>query len=97
MDGIIGCAFDKRLSLATIKQYIGAKVFLLPDYIFDDAFDRPTCRDGIYCNPIVQSYSRELTTVYQELADSCTLAIAIERPSLAEVCAVRRDLLQGNR
>lgn len=58
----------------------------------DESLDRPTLRDGIWWNPIVQSYSRELSKVYRKFADEHSLLIAIERPSLTEALAVRRGL-----
>lgn len=92
MDRVLGCAFDKRLPLAAIKQRLGKKFFLLPNYIYEDDLDKPTFHNGAYCNPIVQSYSRELTMVFRELADRCNMLISIERFSLDEVCAVRDGL-----
>jgi len=92
IDGVIGCAFDKRLPLNDLAENLASKLFLLPHYCYHDTLDVPTVQDGIYCNPIVQSYSRELPALYQALAGRANLAISIERPSLAEVCAVREAL-----
>ena len=92
IEGLIGCAFDKRLPLPDIKKHLGQKLFIISSYCYDESLDRPTLRDGIWWNPIVQSYSRELTEVYREFADGCNLLISVERPSLTEVLAVRREL-----
>ena len=95
MEGLIGCAFDKTLPLAEIKQYLDNKLFVIANYIYDDRFDAPTYHDGFYCNPIVQAYSRELTQVYHAFAATHSLLISIERPSLAEICADRQALREG--
>ncbi|MHB9022638.1 MAG: uroporphyrinogen decarboxylase family protein [Armatimonadota bacterium] len=95
IEGLIGCAFDKRLPLPAIEERLGAKVFLLPNYIYDDQLDAPACRDGVWCNPIVQSYSREPSQVYREFTGRYSLAISLQRPSLAEVRAARRQLQMG--
>ena len=91
-DGVIGCAFDKRIPLSEIKRRLGQKLFLMPNACYDDDLDKPTLRDGIYWNPIVQSYSRELTQVYDEFHEEHSLLISMERPTLAEICDVRNKL-----
>jgi len=92
MNGVMGYLFDRALPLSTIKAHLGEKLFLIPHYCFDDALDRPTFRNGVGWNPIVQSYSRELPQLYREFADTHNLLITIERPTLKEVCAVRQAL-----
>lgn len=92
INGLAGCLFDKTLSLSTIREYLGDKLFAIHNYCYDDALDRPTLRDGIWWNPIVQSYSRELEEVYREMDARTSMMVTIERPSLEEVCAVRQAL-----
>jgi hypothetical protein len=89
---LIGCAFSKALPLSVIKQRLGSKVFLIANYVFDEAFDKPTYHNGLWCNPIVQTYSRELPAAYRELSGSSNLAIAIERHRIEDVCEERRKL-----
>ncbi|MBI4027629.1 MAG: hypothetical protein HY360_21765 [Verrucomicrobia bacterium] len=91
-DAILGCSFDKRLPLEEIKRRIGRKLFVLDHYLYDDALDRPTCRDGTYWNPIVQDYSREIEEVFRVLGGTTSLITCIERPSLHEVLGVRDGL-----
>ena len=90
--GVMGCAFHNSLPFTAIKQHLHSKLFIIPHYCYDDALDKPTCRGGIWWNPIVQSYSRELPAVYREFSGGHSLLISIERPSLAEVCTVRQAL-----
>ncbi len=92
MDGLVGCSFDKRLPLPEIRKHLGRKIFVIFSYCYDDALEAPTLRDGIWWNPIVQSYSRELPQVYREMAAGHNLLIGIDRPSLAEVLALRSGL-----
>ena len=92
---VTGCSFDKRLPLPEIKQVIGDKVFMLPNYAYDDQLDRPTPRDGIYWNPIVQCHGRDVDEVYSEMNGHCSMVVTIERPTLAEVVQVRDRLRSG--
>jgi hypothetical protein len=95
LEGLLGCLFDKSLPLNEIKKHLGRKFFLIPHYAYNEAVDRPTVCDGLYYNPIVQSYSRELPAVYRAFAGHHRLLISIERSSLVEVCAMRRVLKKG--
>ena len=97
MDSLFGCAFDKRMPLAVIRQIIDAKLFVIHNYAYDDAYSQPKYRDGLWWNPIVQTYSRELDTAYNELAATCTMLIVLERPTLQEVVATRQRLCQESR
>ncbi len=92
MESLIGCSFDKRLPLSIIGQYLGRKVFLISNYCHDDVIDKPTLRGGIWWNPIVQSHSRDLAEVYRQFAETASLVISIERPSVEEVLEQRRVL-----
>jgi len=95
-DWLVGCSFDRRLPLAEIRRTIGKKIFVLPYYAYDDGFDRPTLKDGIYWNPIVQCHSRNAEDVYREMAQQCNMVIIIERPGLQDVVAVRKRMLAGS-
>jgi hypothetical protein len=94
---LIGCSFDKRLPFSAIKKHLGRKLFVISSYCYDDALDKPTLRGGIWWNPIVQTYSRELQEVYREFVETANLLISIERPFLAEVLEQRRVLEEGQR
>lgn len=91
-DWVIGCSFDKRLPLPGIRNVIGKKVFNLPNYAYDDTLDRPTARDGIYWNPIVQCHSRDIDSIYSEMNGQCSMVVTIERPSLDAVVRARDRL-----
>ncbi len=93
-DDFIGCCFDKRLPLADIRRLIGRTIFVMLNYAYDDSLPGPAFRDGLYWNPIVQSYSRGIDQVYRELADECSMIFLIERPRLDQVCN-ERDRLQN--
>ena len=94
-DWVVGCAFDKRLALGDIRRAIGDKLFVINNYAYDDALDRPTSRDGLVWNPIVQTHSRDLEEAFRELSRTCSMVIGIERPSLDEVCRARQALIGG--
>jgi hypothetical protein len=91
-DWVLGGSCDRRLSPAEIRRSLGRKILVLPYYAYDDTLDRPTPRDGLYWNPIVQCHSRDAEAVYREIGRQGSLAIYIERPSLAEVIAVRKRM-----
>jgi len=91
-DWAIGGSFDKRLPLREIRNVIGKKAFILPNYAYDDTLDRPTARDGIYWNPIVQCHSRDLDRIYSEMDGHCSMVVTIERPKLDEVIRARDRL-----
>lgn len=93
-DDVVGCFFDKRLPFPAIRDRLGNKLFMIANYAYDDAVDRPTLKGGMYWNPIVHSYSRELDAVYGEFARDFSMLVMIERPTLDEVCRVR-DGLRG--
>lgn len=93
-DGFLGCLFDRRLPLGDIRRVIGKTLFVLMNSPYDDSLDRPTWRDGMYWNPIVQSYNRELDEVYGELAGECSMILHISRPRLDQVCRERARLLR---
>jgi len=94
-DWVIGCSLDKRLPLPEIRDVIGKKVFNVANYAYDDTLDRPTARDGIYWNPIVQCHSRDIGRIYSGMNGECSMAVTIERPTLGEVVRVRDQLLYG--
>jgi hypothetical protein len=97
LDWLLGCSFDRRLPLPLIRREIGQKVFVLPHHAYDEGLDRPTLKDGLYWNPIVQCHSRDAEAVFRELAESCSMAITIVRPRLAEVVEVRNRMRGGTR
>jgi len=92
MEGVIGCAFDKRLPLPVITEHLGSKLFVISNYIYHRDFDRPTLHRGTYCNPIVQTYSEEIEKVCRVIGPGHRLLIILERHSFAEVCAARSRL-----
>lgn len=95
-DSIINCGFDTRIPLAKILGMIGNKLFSINSPVYDPAFDRPTLKDGIWCNPISpfgDSYGKvDLAEVYRELGEKCSMIIRIERYTLEEVCRVKEEL-----
>jgi len=91
-DSIIGCGFDKRMSLDDIDRILGDKLFVIYNGIYNPDIDHPMEIDGIWCNPIVQSYSEELAEVYQRLHDKHSFLITIERYSIEEAAQTRKDL-----
>ena len=92
IEGLIGCAVDRRVPLAEIREMLGSRLFVANSYLYDDTTDRPFLRDGQWWNPIVQTHGRGLAEVWAALADKCSLLVTVERPSLAEVCRVQNDL-----
>lgn len=92
MPGLLGCAFDKRLRLPDIAAVLGEKLFVINHYIYRHGFDRPTLHDGAYCNPIVQTYSREVGRVVRAIGREHSLFVGIERRTYAAVRAVRARL-----
>ena len=96
VEQIIGCAFDRRIPLDTIKRIIGRKLFLIHNYIYYDWLDKPTLINGIYCNPIVQTYGRELPQAFTALSETCSMLVYIERHTLNEIQRVKDRLLQSS-
>lgn len=92
MEGVLGCLFDKRLPLPVIADHLGEKAFVINHYIVHPEFDRPTLHQGIYCNPIVQTYSEEIGEVWRVVGPGHRMVITVERPGFEEVCAVREGL-----
>ena len=95
VEEILGCAFDARIPLDSIEQILGRKLFVIYNYVYYDWLDKPTLINGIYCNPIVQSYSRELKKAHSALSPTRSMIIYIQRYSFAEVCAVKKELEAG--
>lgn len=91
-ESIIGCGFDKRIPLESIDRILGDKLFIIGNYVYNPDVDHPMEIDGIWCNPIVQSYSRELTEVYSRLHENHSFLITIERYTLDEIVRTRKEL-----
>jgi hypothetical protein len=93
LDGVIGATFHMGIPIQEIRRLLGRKLFVMNHYVYLNELDKPTLIDGIYCNPIVQSYSRELELVWQELSPYCSMLVTIERYSLDQVVKTRNNLL----
>jgi len=95
MEGVLGCLFDKRLPLPVIAEHLGEKAFVINNYVYHPEFERPTLHRGIYCNPIVQTYSEEIEGVWQVVGPGHRMVVTVERHGFEEVCTVRGELELG--
>lgn len=86
---LLGCAFDRRLPLEAIAAALGDRLFVLYHYCYLPGVDRPTPHRGLTANPIVAGWSREIDDVFRVVAPGHSLLVHVERPTFAEVCAVR--------
>jgi len=93
-DFIVGCGFDKRMSLDDIDRILGDKLFVIFNGVYNPDIDHPMEIDGIWCNPIVQSFSEELPEVYERLHEKHSFLITVERYSIKEIEATRNRLLR---
>jgi len=83
-----GFFFDSRLKLKDISKILGKKLFIIYNYIFDDKLDKVTLKEGVYVNPIVHAHSRNITEVFDELAEDHSIMALICRNDKQETIDV---------
>ena len=87
-----GFFFDSRLKLEDISKMLKKKLFVIYNYMFDDALNGVTLKDGAYINPIVHAHSRNIAEAFRELAHSHSIQAQIFRNDKNEAIDVANKL-----
>lgn len=74
---------------------LGKKLFLLHHYIYLDDVQGPVEKNGRYCNPIVQSHSKDIRECFRVLSKGHSMLISIERFSPQETEDLKQALLEN--
>jgi PAS domain S-box-containing protein len=89
---VTGFVFDKRIPFTTIKRLLGKKLFIMFNEVYLKELNAPTLKDGLYCNPIIDSHGEDVDEAFDILSNEHSMYIYIERHTFKQVCDKANEL-----